>query len=399
MREIPNSNEYPILEEPPAIPKRQKTLRKDLSDNGPKEFRHIPRQDSKEFLLEEKRQFSSIQNVDQNIIDNIQHYFSGVDSNNLKPLKLPRIAITRSLTKKDISYPANFLHIAHVDYHQVSRQLEEMSDFPGRNSSNSEFDFAPKENLSRDDISEPTAFRHLAHIGLENNQLRMETEDKTMRIALDKAGTSEKQQNIDSRRNLAEILQNTKMKNKENEVENSQKKVITKEDIGLPENFQHLAHVDLNSSLNIEEAIEKSCQKNIDRKDKEIQNFILDIMDDEPSNVTVNPPLRNLKKPIPAPRKFKKTDIENPQHFRHNAHVSYNKEKPIHDVVLQNFFKKAGVTEEHLNDQETREFIFDFIRQYSKVDDDRNHQTKPIPSTYTSLAKNLQDEVEELFPF
>ncbi|KAH9634443.1 hypothetical protein HF086_008277 [Spodoptera exigua] len=66
-------------------------------------------------------------------------------------------------------------------------------------------------------------------------------------------------------------------------------------------------------------------------------------------------------------RKLTKADIGVPQNFKHISHVGWDANKgfdldnaPNADE-LRSFFTKAGVSETQLQDQETREFIYDFI--------------------------------------
>nr|XP_049698353.1 neural Wiskott-Aldrich syndrome protein isoform X2 [Helicoverpa armigera] len=69
-------------------------------------------------------------------------------------------------------------------------------------------------------------------------------------------------------------------------------------------------------------------------------------------------------------RKLTKADIGVPQNFKHISHVGWDANKgfdldnaPNADE-LRSFFTKAGVSETQLQDQETREFIYDFIEMH-----------------------------------
>ncbi|CAH0600193.1 unnamed protein product [Chrysodeixis includens] len=70
------------------------------------------------------------------------------------------------------------------------------------------------------------------------------------------------------------------------------------------------------------------------------------------------------------PRRLTKADIGSPQNFKHVSHVGWDANKgfdrdnaPNADE-LRSFFTKAGVSDTQLQDQDTREFIYDFIEMH-----------------------------------
>jgi len=73
-------------------------------------------------------------------------------------------------------------------------------------------------------------------------------------------------------------------------------------------------------------------------------------------------------------KRLTKDDIGNPSDFRHVSHVGFDADKGgfnVRDVTepqLNEFFLKAGVTETHLKDDETREFIYNFIERNGGMD-------------------------------
>ncbi|XP_022918686.2 actin nucleation-promoting factor WASL-like [Onthophagus taurus] len=71
-------------------------------------------------------------------------------------------------------------------------------------------------------------------------------------------------------------------------------------------------------------------------------------------------------------RNLTKADIGVPKEFRHVSHIGWDKDKGFDvntsDQTLQQFFKKAGVSEKHLKDEATREFIYDFIEKHGGRD-------------------------------
>lgn len=64
-------------------------------------------------------------------------------------------------------------------------------------------------------------------------------------------------------------------------------------------------------------------------------------------------------------RNITKADISQPSQFRHIAHVGFDPMTGFdvngEDEELNEFFKKAGVSQMQLQDRDTREFIYDFI--------------------------------------
>lgn len=66
--------------------------------------------------------------------------------------------------------------------------------------------------------------------------------------------------------------------------------------------------------------------------------------------------------------KLNKFDIGPPNDFRHLVHVGWDANKGFdmtgneNDEVLSQFFQKAGVSTTQLEDQTTREFIYEFIQ-------------------------------------
>lgn len=86
--------------------------------------------------------------------------------------------------------------------------------------------------------------------------------------------------------------------------------------------------------------------------------------------------------------KITKADIGMPQEFRHVSHVGWNPYTGfdldnVDDPKLQDFFARAGVSESHLQDRSTREFIYAFIEKHGGIDavteelDNRKPQISP----------------------
>lgn len=91
-------------------------------------------------------------------------------------------------------------------------------------------------------------------------------------------------------------------------------------------------------------------------------------------------------------RKLTKADISMPTNFKHVVHVGWSAQKGFDlqgDEVssLNAFLAKAGVSEQQLNDRETRDFIYDFI-QHNKVLDsvklEEEQDPPPVPSRHVS---------------
>lgn len=72
-------------------------------------------------------------------------------------------------------------------------------------------------------------------------------------------------------------------------------------------------------------------------------------------------------------KKLTKADIGKPQNFRHISHVGWDPNKgfdfdKVEDPQLKQFFEEAGVSENHLRDRDTREFIYDFINAHGGIE-------------------------------
>ncbi|KAK9500929.1 hypothetical protein O3M35_002091 [Rhynocoris fuscipes] len=72
-------------------------------------------------------------------------------------------------------------------------------------------------------------------------------------------------------------------------------------------------------------------------------------------------------------KKLTKADIGTPQNFRHISHVGWDPNKgfdfdKVEDPQLKQFFQEAGVSENHLRDRDTREFIYDFINSHGGIE-------------------------------
>ncbi|KAJ8733719.1 hypothetical protein PYW07_014270 [Mythimna separata] len=96
-------------------------------------------------------------------------------------------------------------------------------------------------------------------------------------------------------------------------------------------------------------------------------------------------------------RKITKADIGMPQDFKHISHVGWNAntgfdlENAPEADELRCFFSKAGVSETQLQDQETREFIYDFIETHGglpavKQDLDKTLSRGALPPAPSAAA-------------
>lgn len=108
-----------------------------------------------------------------------------------------------------------------------------------------------------------------------------------------------------------------------------------------------------------------------------------------PSSIP-NSGLRDKKR---GNRKLTKADISMPTDFKHVVHVGWTAQKGFdlngEEVEnLNHFLERAGVSEQQLNDRETRAFIYDFIQSNNVLDSvklensDQNgrHVPPPVPS-------------------
>lgn len=88
-----------------------------------------------------------------------------------------------------------------------------------------------------------------------------------------------------------------------------------------------------------------------------------------PSSIP-NSGLRDKKR---GNRKLTKADISMPTDFKHVVHVGWTAQKGFdlngEEVEnLNHFLERAGVSEQQLNDRETRAFIYDFIQSNNVLD-------------------------------
>lgn len=80
-----------------------------------------------------------------------------------------------------------------------------------------------------------------------------------------------------------------------------------------------------------------------------------------------------------ATKKLTKADISMPTDFKHVVHVGWSPQKGFdlngtEDNSLNEFLTKAGVSEQQLNDRETRAFIYDFIQSNNVLDSVKQEQ-------------------------
>ncbi|XP_055849589.1 actin nucleation-promoting factor WASL isoform X2 [Episyrphus balteatus] len=104
-------------------------------------------------------------------------------------------------------------------------------------------------------------------------------------------------------------------------------------------------------------------------------------------------------------RKYNKSDISNPTNFVHISHVGWDVNNGFdthgteEDKKLTNFLNKAGVSENHMNDRDTRDFIYEFIQTnnvLASVNSEENIDEPkapepappPIPSRQHQLPQN-----------
>lgn len=78
-------------------------------------------------------------------------------------------------------------------------------------------------------------------------------------------------------------------------------------------------------------------------------------------------------------KKITKADISMPTDFKHVVHVGWTASKGFdlngEEVnSLNAFLEKAGVSEQQLNDRETRAFIYDFIQSNNVLDSVKHEQ-------------------------
>ncbi|XP_014277662.1 actin nucleation-promoting factor WASL [Halyomorpha halys] len=114
-------------------------------------------------------------------------------------------------------------------------------------------------------------------------------------------------------------------------------------------------------------------------------------------NSFISPPATEIgKKEGKRKQKLSKADIGQPQDFRHVSHVGWDPHKGFDlekadDPQLKEFFVQAGVSETHLRDKETREFIYDFIIKNGGIDAVKEQiepmEPPPIPARFRAPPK------------
>lgn len=84
-----------------------------------------------------------------------------------------------------------------------------------------------------------------------------------------------------------------------------------------------------------------------------------------------------------------------PTNFKHVVHVGWTAQKGFDlkgDEVsnLNSFLEKAGVSEQQLNDRDTRAFIYDFIQSHNVLDSVKSEKEQvpppPVPSRHVSKS-------------
>lgn len=88
-------------------------------------------------------------------------------------------------------------------------------------------------------------------------------------------------------------------------------------------------------------------------------------------------------------RKLTKADISMPTDFKHIVHVGWSAQRG-YDLnneevsTLNAFLEKAGVSEQQLNDRDTRAYIYDFIQSHNVLDSVKSEKEQrdppPVPS-------------------
>lgn len=88
-------------------------------------------------------------------------------------------------------------------------------------------------------------------------------------------------------------------------------------------------------------------------------------------------------------RKLTKADISMPTNFKHVVHVGWTAQKgyDLNNEEVSNlnaFLEKVGVSDEQLNDRDTRAYIYDFIQSNNVLDsvksENEKHEPPPVPS-------------------
>ncbi|XP_042867999.1 neural Wiskott-Aldrich syndrome protein-like isoform X2 [Penaeus japonicus] len=96
---------------------------------------------------------------------------------------------------------------------------------------------------------------------------------------------------------------------------------------------------------------------------------------------------RSGKKGNKNKNKISKEQIGMPTDFKHITHVGFDPDKGFSqfnmDEKLQGFFNMVGVSQQHLSDTRTREFIYDFIERHGGVEkamqETQRYSTSPNP--------------------
>lgn len=91
-------------------------------------------------------------------------------------------------------------------------------------------------------------------------------------------------------------------------------------------------------------------------------------------------------------RRLTKADIGTPSDFRHVSHVGWNANKGfdfenVEDPQLKAFLLKAGVSDRQMQDQDTRNFIYDFIEKHGGMDAVKEEiHPPPVPLRSTPVS-------------
>jgi Wiskott-Aldrich syndrome protein len=89
---------------------------------------------------------------------------------------------------------------------------------------------------------------------------------------------------------------------------------------------------------------------------------------------------------------FKKEDIGTPMNFRHVQHVGWDPARGFDlagvDKDFEAFFQKAGVSHNQLEDEGTREFIYNFIETHGGVEAIKQEVTRVAPPPPPSISQS-----------
>lgn len=95
---------------------------------------------------------------------------------------------------------------------------------------------------------------------------------------------------------------------------------------------------------------------------------------------------KDKKKPIHRGGKLSKADISEPTNFQHLGHIGFGAK--IGNDEIETILEEAGISQQQMNDDATREFIYGFLKEKNCLDSPKQKQDAAVPPPVPSRNNN-----------